>query len=275
MSCVRIVALLFVAFASTARAQAVSSPLSAEHASVLESARVYSLEYIRKLPNFICTQITNRESVGSTFRPVMTSDVIEEKLTFANQKESYEVLRINFKRVKGVQHMAIPGAISAGEFGSSLHAIFDQQSHTAFSWDRMAHLRGHSVYVFSYEVPQKAGIRLFHEESKRDIVAPYDGMIFVDADTKEVIRITAHAELPANFPIKAAEAMVDYKPVSIGGKDYTLPFHSEVRMTYDSHEFVNRTDYTGYHKFVAHATLRLDDDVNAPSPATNEVPPPR
>jgi hypothetical protein len=270
MKCVPIAVLLLVPFATTA--PAVSSPLSADQASVLESARVYSIDYIRKLPNFICTQITNRESIGFAFRSVMTSDVIEEQLTFANQKESYEVVRINLKKVSGVQHMAIPGAISAGEFGSSLHALFDQQSHAAFSWDRMARLRGHSVYVFAFQVPQEAGIRMFHEESGQNIVAPYTGMIFVDADTKEVIRITIYVELPPTFPVKAAEAMVDYKPVTIDGKDFTLPFHSEVRMTYDSHKFVNRIDYQAYHKFVAHATLRLDDDANVSTPATNEAP---
>jgi len=269
MKCVRIAVLLLVPFATTGRAPAESSPLSADQASVLESARVYSVEYIRKLPNFICTQITDRESIGFAFRSVMTSDVIEEQLTFANQKESYEVVRINLKKVSGVQHMAIPGAISAGEFGSSLHALFDQQSHAAFSWDRMGRLRGHSVYVFAFQVPQEAGIRMFHEESKQNIVAPYAGMIFVDADTKEVIRITIYVELPPTFPIKAAEAMVDYKPVTIDGKEFTLPFHSEVRMTYDSHKFVNRIDYKAYHKFVAHATLRLDDHANVPSPPTN------
>jgi hypothetical protein len=272
MKCVRIAALLLVSFATTGRAPAVSSALSADQASVLESARAYSVEYIRKLPNFICTQITNRERTGFTFGSVITSDVIEEKLTFANQKESYEVVRINLKKVSGVQHMAIPGAISAGEFGSSLHAIFDQQSHTAFSWDRMAQLRGHSVYVFAFQVPQEAGIRMFHEESGQDIVAPYTGMIFVNADTKEVIRITIHVELPPKFSVKAAEAMVDYKPITIAGKDFTLPFHSEVRMTYDSHKFVNRIDYKAYRKFVAHATLRLDDDANVPTPAMNGAP---
>ena len=43
-------------------------------------------------------------------------------------------------------------------------------------------------------------------------------MIFVNADTKEVIRITIHVELPPKFPVKAAEAMVDYKPITIAGK---------------------------------------------------------
>ena len=110
MKCVRIAALLLVSFATTGRAPAVSSALSADQASVLESARAYSVEYIRKLPNFICTQITNRERTGFTFGSVITSDVIEEKLTFANQKESCEVVRINLKKVSGVQHMAIPGS---------------------------------------------------------------------------------------------------------------------------------------------------------------------
>ena len=51
------------------------------------------------------------------------------------------------------------------------------------------------------------------------------------------------------FPIQDAEESVDYKPIAIAGKDFMLPFHSEVRMSYDRHRFTNRIDFKAYHKF--------------------------
>jgi hypothetical protein len=61
-----------------------------------------------------------------------------------------------------------------------------------------------------------------------------------------------------------ADAMVDYRPVAIAGKDFTLPFHSEVHMTYDERRFTNKIDYKAYHKFAASATIRMDADGDAP-----------
>ena len=263
----RITAILLVTCAVTARAWAAPARLSQDQERVLASVRASALESTKKLPDFICTQITNRESIGHTFTNVYTNDVIEEQLTFANQEESYEVLLINGKKVSGVQHMDLPGAISAGEFGSRLHAIFDPQSRAAFRWDRMTRLRGRGTYVFTFQVPREAGIRMFHQESGRETLAAYGGLIFVDAGTKEVIRIATHVDLPPNFPIKGAEDVVDYRPVAIAGKDFTLPFHAEVHMRYDGHEFVNRIDYKAYHKFAANVTFHFDDAIVPPPEA--------
>ena len=274
MNSLHIAAALFVASVLAHGVHAATGPLSADQQSVLEAARAHALQYTQQLPDFICTQITHRttsglgrldSSMGITGMgvpgvnsgAVVSSDTVEEKLTYFNQEENYTVIAINGKKVTGTKHTGLAGAVSAGEFGSAMHEIFDLRSHTVFTWDRMAKLRGHRVYVFAINVPRGAGTRVFDKRYGKEITASYSGQVFVDADTKEVLRTSISLDLPAEFPIKVAERFVDYEPISIAGKKYNLPFHSEVSMQDSAYLYVNRIDFKHYRKFEVESTIRF------------------
>ena len=118
---------------------------------------------------------------GAQFGP---SDQITEKVTFFNQKEGYEVIAIDGKKVAGVRHDQLTGAVSIGEFGSTLLQIFNPRSHTAFTWKRMTSVRGHPVYVFGFQVPEEGGTLVTDETTNQKVVAPDGGLIFADAETR-------------------------------------------------------------------------------------------
>jgi hypothetical protein len=186
-----------------------------------------------------------------------SSSVIEERLTFFDQKENYEVVAIDGRKAARVQLLHDKGAISAGEFGSALHSIFDPQSHTAFTWERTDKLRGRQVYVFAYQVPKESGALVIHKNPDQQIVVSYNGRIFVDASTSEVTRITSRLALPVNFPIQVAERVVDYKQTAIAGKTFNLPSHSEVRMQDGSNIYENKIDFKSYQRFAVESTIRF------------------
>lgn len=94
----------------------------------------------------------------------------------------------------------------------------------------MERLRGRKSYVFAFHVPSAAGIRVSDRSSKQEVSASCRGLIFGDAGTKEVMRITTHIDLPLNFTMKLAERILDYRPTQIAGRTYDLPFHSELQM---------------------------------------------
>ncbi len=258
-----------------------TSQLSADQSKTLESVRASALSYSHSLPNFICRQITRRETsslsaivalpsgeFGSLSNTIMRlpatsavnpGDVIEERLTFFDQKENYEVLTVNGKKVAGLEHTRLLGAITAGEFGSALHDIFDPESHTEFSWVRLAKLRGRRVYVFRFHVPAERGAVVMLRDPDRQIVVSYGGQIFVDADTLDVLRINSTLDLPTNSSLQKGESSVEYEPVEIAGKRYNLPFHSEVRMQDKAYLYVNRIDFRNYHKFAVESTIHYDN----------------
>ena len=183
------------------------------------------------------------------------NDVIEERLTFIGKHEEYEGLQINGKPAKGVDHRQLQGAFTAGEFGSALHDIFDANSHTSFTWDRIEHIHGRKVYVYAFRVPQEHGAIVIHRDPDRQAVVPYSGRVFVDPQTFSVLRITSTLDLPAGFPVVHADRMIEYKPITIANEEYLLPSHSEVHMQDVARLYVNEVDFKDYHKFVAESTI--------------------
>lgn len=236
------------------------SALTGDQKIQLEAVRTEALAYIGGLPDFLCTQVTTREvlsmdSAGSSPHPV-AGDEIEETLTFVGQKEHYQVLTMNGKPAREMEHAKIAGALSTGDFGSALHSIFDPRAKTAFSWDRPATLRGRHVSVFAFQVPLEAGAPISDSRSNKQIVVSYGGRVFVDAETREVLRLMTHFNLPRGFRMTTAEQFVDYRPVEIGGRKYNLPFHSEVRIEEAGFIYVNKIDFKAYRKFEAQSTIR-------------------
>ena len=199
-----------------------TAELSTDQEKILETARAAALQYTQKLPDFICTQTTQREfsnlgepemgfagvRSGVAVTQLSTPDagapvgVIEEKLTFFNQKENYEVIAIGGKKVSGIDHMALQGAISAGEFGSALNQIFNPESHTVFTWRGTEKLHRRLAYVFDFHVPKEGGTVVIHRGSGRQIVVSYRGQVSLDATTLAVLRITSSLDLPRDFPIE-------------------------------------------------------------------------
>jgi hypothetical protein len=252
-----------------------------DQARVLEAVRASSLRYTENLPNFICTQITHRQTsqqfnfgasiggVSANRSPAQLpaaapglsglNDVIQEKLTFFDQEEHYEVISVNGDKTTGLAHLQLQGAISAGEFGSELHNIFDPHSKATFTWDKIATVSGRRVYVFNFRVPSQNGWIVMFRNTDSKILAAYNGHLFVDTQTLQVLRITTEIELPVGFPITMSTVEVDYKPIEIAGNTYSLPSRSEVRMKDNSRIYVNQIEFKDYHKFTVQSTIHYDN----------------
>ena len=280
---------LILLLQSTLRAHS-EDTLPPDKARILEAVRTSSLQYTQNLPDFICTQITHRRSsaqinygtsVGGfssssrsggmglpASNPALggLNDVIEEKLTFFQQQEHYQVVSVNGVKETGLQHLQLAGAVTAGEFGSALHNLFDPRSAAIFTWDKTTSIAGRRVYVFKFHVPAKNGTVVIFRDTNRKILAPYSGRIFVDTDTLQVLRINSELELPLNFPITMSTIQVDYKPVEIAGKSYNLPSRSEVRMKDDARLYVNQIEFRDYHKFAVESTIHYEDETPPPQP---------
>ena len=259
-----------------------SKGLTADQSRILKSAQDSALQYTQKLPDFICIQVTHRtispmslsnplsgiagvsSGAGPAGLPDASgggagngSDVIEERLTFFQEKEHYEVIAVDGKKMS-VEHMDFPGAISIGEFGTALHDIFDEKSHTVFTWDRMEKVRGKRAYVFGFRVPRESGMTVIHKDSGQKIVAGYTGKIFIDGSSMEVLRLSFELELPGDFPVRSSEKSIEYESTEIAGKSYMLPYRSEVRMLDNSHLYVNKIDFKNYQKFAVESTIHYD-----------------
>jgi hypothetical protein len=252
--------------------------LSPEQAKVLEAARTTAMQYTHLLPDFICTQVTHRVvtksmdgNIGTGISgrtPITTlsngigyqSDVIEEQLTYVGGKESYDVLAVNGKKVKGRDHLELQGATSEGEFGSMLVEVFDPGSRTTFTWSRSASVHGRHAWVYEFHVPRESGTSVIAQDSDKEILVSLTGEVFIDPETNNVLQITSKLDMPSDFPIHVAKRNLEFAPREIAGKTYSVPIRSQVHMEDGKHIYDNQIDFKNYHRFGTESTIHFDNE---------------
>jgi hypothetical protein len=251
-------------------ALAQTPPEASEQKKVLADATEYAIHHEQNLPNFICTQTTRRfgDFTGrESWRPI---DIIVERLTYFEHKEDYKVMQVN-GLASNLGHNQLQGASSSGEFGSVMKGIFAPETQTDFSWQGWFTLRGRRTHVYSYRVAAaKSDYHIVVPNEKKDLVAGYHGLIFIDERKHYVLRITLHADgIPVSFPVQDVSLALDYEYTRIGDADYLLPLTFELRSREGNALVKNDVDYDGYRKFGADSNITF-----GPPDVPGQPPPP-
>ncbi|MDX2178440.1 MAG: hypothetical protein SFV18_02530 [Bryobacteraceae bacterium] len=247
-------------------------PSREEQDRVLKSVTEYSLNYDKRLPDFICAQVTRRFYDPAGLEFWRAADTITAKLTYFQNKEEKKVLFVN-NTYQDIDYDRLGGATSTGEFGSLLKEVFVPESNATFAWERWATLRGHRMYVFSYRVPRPfSKWKLIYERSLEDTPG-YRGLVYVDKDTLQVMRVTLDAEdITPSFPIQAASTKLDYDYSEISERQYLLPLRAEVRMRSGKQLIKNEVEFRMYRKFGTDTSITFDTPDALPTDLIEEKP---
>jgi hypothetical protein len=187
--------------------------------------------------------------------------LIEEQVSFVDNRETRRVVSLNGQPVAADSPDQQRGTPSRGEFGAILEVIFDPQTSASLKWERPTTLDHRPVYVISYRVPKSNGYIL--TESKQRIQAPYQGLVYADADTFGVVRIEMKItprDLPKNSEYVNAGLTLDYKPEQVAGQEHVLPAHYTLHYQTTRGMALYTADYTNYRKFSADATIQFEGD---------------
>jgi hypothetical protein len=253
-------------------------PSAEEQKQVLAEVTDYAQNYVKKLPDFICRQVTRRYLDPTGKESWRAQDTILERLTYFEGHENYKVVTVNNQPVD-IEHQKLGGAaVSEGEFGSIMAEIFDPRSATEFAWGRWTTWRGRLTYVFTYRVPQpRSTYRITqssgpNETDRVSAIAGYHGTVYVDKKTLTVMVIKLETEgLPADFPIKNVNLMLTYNTTKIGDSDYMLPERAELHSRDDRNMLVkNDIEFRMYQKFGADTAIQFDTP--DPLPPVKEEP---
>ncbi len=259
--------LCLIAVAACAQPSAIPEPLSDPQRFAIEKIRQRGLQYVRELPNFVCTQVTVRNvgSSGATqkWKPL---DTIEEDLNYFDHRETYKVLSINGRPAPKAAHTSLGNLGSTGEFGSLLRRIFEPESRAELKWVGLDTLKDRPVQVLSYRVPRESSMWTLARDRHRTVVG-YHGMIFADAATDAALRVTVINDIPADFPIDDARMEIDYDFISISGKKYLLPVQSVNQVRLGRSLFQNTIRFSKYRKFTADTEITFDFPPEGPPPA--------
>ncbi|MBZ5635384.1 MAG: hypothetical protein LAO55_19850 [Acidobacteriia bacterium] len=250
-------------------------PSPAELKKILAEITERALDYTKSLPNFICAQVTTRSFDPSGTESWRQEDKVQEQLSYVDGKEDYKVVLVNNLPVTNMKHEQLGGITSSGEFGSMLYQIFAPQTQTQFDWERWATLRGRRMYVFSFRVPQSnSDYSIYHQPSGRTIVAGYHGLVYADAESKQVMRIKMDCDGLEAFPINQVSLTLDYAPTKISEQDFVLPMAAEIRSREGRRLGKNVIQFSLYRKFSSDATITFDTPDPIPEDQLKEQPAP-
>jgi hypothetical protein len=247
-------------------AKPIPAPSAAEQKKLIDDVRDYALNYVANLPNFICTQLTRRYYDPSGLEFWSQQDTIVAQLTFFDQKEDYKVKLINNRPVD-TTFDKLDGSTSQGEFGSMMKEIFEPESEAEFQWLRWATLGGRRAHVISYFVRQDRSKWSIRYQRSDSIVPAYKGLIYVDRDSRAVLRITLEADsIPPDFPIQQVGLVLDYDFVDISGQRYMLPLKFSTRMREAKFLSKNEVEFRTYRKYGTESSITFEDEpVDEPS----------
>ena len=251
-----------------------TAPDSVEQAKILDAVREYALNYTANLPNFICTQVTRRQTdptgIGDHWQQ---SDKLQEQLTYFEHKESYKVMAVNGQMVSNKDHLKLGGAITSGEFGSMMYEIFEPETAADFEWARLGKLDGRIMNVFNYRVSQpRSHYSIYHAGVNRTIIAGYHGLIYASRDTNVVIRVTLECdEIPHDFPVQDVKLDMWYDTIKIADQEFILPVKWDMHSRDGRYMVWNSAEFALYRKFGAEATIKFDS-TDDPDPKAGDKP---
>ena len=236
-------------------------PSSTEQARVISEARELALNYTKRLPDFICLQVTRRYIDPSGLEMFQLMDTVAERLTYFEQKEDYKLISVNGKWTDA-DRWKLGGATSSGEFGTMLKEIFEPATETEFQRERWGKLRGRICHVYSFRVRQSKSKWHISWQRQLEIVPGYRGLLYIDRDVPMVLRVAMEAvDIPPSFPIQEARTTLDYDFVEIAGNQYLLPLRSEMRMREGRLLVKNQVEFRNYRKFGAEAIITFDPNL--------------
>jgi hypothetical protein len=258
--------------APKAVAPSIPPPSEAEQRQLIEELREYAMNYDKRLPDFLCTQVTRRFYDPSGLEYWVNADTITAKLSYFQNKEEKKVLFVN-NQYKDIDWDKLGGATSTGEFGSLMREVFEKESQAVFQWERWGTLRGKRNHVIRYRVPQRGSKWSIVYEKSMSITPGYAGFIYADAQTGMVTRVTLDAqEIPSYFPIQMAKTQLDYDYTEISGNTFLLPLRAEIKMREGKFLVRNDIEFRNYRKFGADTSITFDTPEPLSSDVVNETP---
>ncbi len=260
------------AVAAKAAAPVIPPPSEAEQQQLIRELREYALNYDKRLPDFLCTQVTRRFYDPSGLEYWVGADTITAKLSYFQNREEKKVLFVN-NQYKDVDWDKLGGATSTGEFGNLLKEIFEPGTEAFFQWERWGTLRGKRNHVIRYRVAQANSKWAIVYEKSMTIQPGYSGLVYADAQTGLITRVTLEAqEIPSFFPIQMAKTQLDYDYTEIAGNTFLLPLRAEVKMREGKLLVRNDIEFRNYRKFGADTSITFDTPEPLSSDLINETP---
>jgi len=240
--------------------EATTLTVEADWPKFLEQVRAKAIAYTDDLPNFICTQVTQRSAryFPGGWRPV---DTFVAELSYFDKKEHYKILTVGNQAATNTTMENLSGTRSTGEFGTSMRSLFDPGTKAVFRLEGREQSNGRETIRLGYQVAKETSSRTINYNNERTIVTAYRGRCWIDPESFQVVRLEDKAiNIPADFPITRSDGATDYDLADIGGRKYWLPVRAEVLLVEGGAKLHTRNviEFKRYRKFEAEVRIVPD-----------------
>jgi hypothetical protein len=185
-------------------------------------------EHLAQMPNYVCHETVERMvRARSTWRHV---DTVEFEVAFVGEEELFARPGSDRFGEQPIEKLAPGGTIGNIMLGSSIDLLFSRNI-AEFKYAGACKKDGRKTLRYDLRVPvEKSAFRVRHGGAEG--LAGYDGTIWVDADTFDLVRVDYKVNrIPAHVGVILIEQSLHYKPKQIGKSEFNLPDHSELAAT--------------------------------------------
>ena len=239
-------------------ASASSDPPDANQ--LLAAMHDYAENYVSALPDFICVQVTEQFQTGKKGENWKQLDSLTSKLVFAGGQEHRTLELVNGRKPNG-SHFTRRPLITNGEFAILIANIFSESSQAAFAWKGWQLLQGQRCAVFSYRIDREHSTMKLGLSDLASAIVPYEGLVFADASTGSIRRVTNEAnDIPPEVRTRRIATTIDYWPVTVGKNIYLLPSDASVEIAIPTGRVRNELHFRDYQKFEAQSTITFDSN---------------
>ena len=223
--------------------------------AIIAGARSAAATFTATLPNYLVQQLTMRYFSPNSPARWQQIDQVTADLAYVDGKEDYRNFRINNQPVDRPEQS---GSWSTGEFSTTLEDILSPMTNAKFRRRGEQKLVGRNAIVFDYTVAQPNSHWTIVSPDDRRYNPPYEGAIWVDQDTRRVLRIEQRTvSMPAGWPYKGAECILEYGYVRIEQKTYLLPDRAENQACMSGSGACTRNviEFRNYRKFTTESSV--------------------
>lgn len=240
----------------------------AENDPLIEEVRKNVLEYSEELPDFICNQEITRHFNTDGTGAWEKYDELTYEVSYTNRQDTYKPLN-GIGRPRTLPLDQAGGGSSTGDFGSRLVSLFKPETRAVFKPAGGERLGARQTLIYDFRVAVSSSNLRIRADNAPEIIVGYSGSIWIDAETKRILRIESAADnLPRDYPVTQAENATDYDVVKLRGLDveFLLPVRTEfvIGDRRKKHLFRNISYYKFYRKFETGVKLSDGDDPDKP-----------
>lgn len=212
--------------------------------------RQYTQQYVARLPNFLCIQVTQQFQAPRKPSHWRRGDTLTARLVFREGREERSLELVNGKPWNRPLAPTRTPLETEGEFGAMLDQVLGAHANAAFKWKGWDVVQGRRVGVFDYAVDRgHSSLRLSLADFKGDVL-PYFGSVFADPETGDVWRITESVTgIPPELMTRSISRSVTYDKFRIGDSPYLLPAEASVLLDTGTRYIRNEIQFRMYQKF--------------------------